>query len=105
MSKRSSLQGTVLLVGAGKMGGALMEGWIARGLDPADLAVRDPAPSREVARFLAERKIQRDPDPQKFPALDAIVIAVKPQDAAKAVPPLAPFVKPKTVVVSKIGRA
>lgn len=100
MSARSSLQGTVLLVGAGKMGGALMEGWIARGLDPASLAVRDPAPPPEAARFLAEHKIARDPDPKKFPTLDAIVIAVKPQDAAKAVPPLAPFVKPKTVVVS-----
>jgi len=44
MGGLASLEGTVLLVGAGKMGGALMEGWLARGLPPARVAVNDPAP-------------------------------------------------------------
>jgi pyrroline-5-carboxylate reductase len=95
----TTLHGTVLLVGAGKMGGALLEGWLARGLDPRHLAVRDPAPPPEVAKLLAELRIARDPDPTKF-SPDAIVLALKPQIAADAAPQLVPFVKAKTVVVS-----
>jgi pyrroline-5-carboxylate reductase len=94
-----TLHGTVLLVGAGKMGGALLEGWLARGLDPRHVAVRDPAPPPEIAKLLSARKIARDPDPKKF-SPDAIVLALKPQIAAAALPALAPFVKPKAVVVS-----
>jgi pyrroline-5-carboxylate reductase len=94
-----TLRGTVLLVGAGKMGGALLEGWLARGLDPRHVAVRDPAPPPEVAKLLAARRIARDPDPKTF-SPDAIVLALKPQIAAAATPQLAPFVQPKTVVVS-----
>jgi pyrroline-5-carboxylate reductase len=92
--------GPVLLVGAGRMGGALLEGWVARGMRPERIAVIDPAPPFEAARFMAERKIARDPDPNKIAAPDAVVIAVKPQAAAEVVPTLAALVKPKTVVIS-----
>lgn len=99
MAATSSLHGTVLLVGAGKMGGALIEGWLANGLDSAKLAALDPAPPPEIEKLLAARKIERKPDPKTF-SPDAIVIAVKPQAASEVVPRLAAFVKPKTVVVS-----
>jgi len=95
----SSLHGTILLVGAGKMGGALIGGWLARGLDPSKVAVIDPAPPPEVLKLLSERKIVRDPDPKSF-SPDAIVLAVKPQSAVEIIPKIAAFVKPKTVVVS-----
>ena len=39
-----SLAGPLLLVGAGKMGGALLEGWLRQGLDPATVFIQDPAP-------------------------------------------------------------
>lgn len=94
-----ALRGTVLLVGAGKMGGALLEGWLARGLDPAHVAVRDPSPPAEIAKLISERKLARDPDPKTF-SPDAILLALKPQIAAAATPQLAPFVQPKTVVIS-----
>ncbi|MBO6783146.1 MAG: NAD(P)-binding domain-containing protein, partial [Alphaproteobacteria bacterium] len=35
--------GSILLVGCGKMGSALMEGWIARGTPPETIFVVDPA--------------------------------------------------------------
>jgi pyrroline-5-carboxylate reductase len=94
-----TLQGSVLLAGAGKMGGALLEGWLAHGLDPRHIAVRDPAPPPEIAKLLSGHKIARDPDPKTF-SPDAIVLALKPQIAAEAAPQLAPFVKANTVVVS-----
>src|SRR5262249_45996573 len=96
---QTKLRGTVLLVGAGKMGGALLEGWLARGLDPADIAVLDPSPPDAVAKLLAARKIVRGPDPKTF-SPDAVLFALKPQMAAAAAALLAPFVKPNTVVIS-----
>ena len=48
-----SLAGPLLLVGAGKMGGALLEGWLRQGLDPALVFIQDPAPPPEVAALAA----------------------------------------------------
>lgn len=100
MGELSAVPGPVLLVGAGKMGGALLAGWLARGLPPALLSVRDPAPPEPVAKLLAARRIARDPEPPLIPTHAAVVLAVKPQEAPKALPEIARFVGPDTVVVS-----
>ncbi len=34
--------GKLLLVGCGKMGGAMLDGWLARGLAAADVVVAEP---------------------------------------------------------------
>ena len=34
--------GKLLLVGCGKMGGAMLDGWLARGLAAADVIVAEP---------------------------------------------------------------
>jgi len=95
----ASLQGKILLVGAGKMGGALLEGWLTHGLSPADVAIVDPAPPAEMATFLKEQKIERLPKPGSF-LPDAVVIAVKPQAADEVVPKVAAYLRPRTVVIS-----
>jgi len=95
----STLQGKILLVGAGKMGGALLEGWLAHGLSPADAAVIDPSPPSEMATFLKEQKIERAPKPGSF-LPDAAVIAVKPQMADEVMPKIAGYLRQKTVVIS-----
>ena len=41
----ADLSGTILLAGAGKMGGALLEGWLALGLAPKNIVVIEPARS------------------------------------------------------------
>ena len=41
--------GDLVLVGAGKMGGAMLEGWLQRGLPAARVVALDPAPPPEVA--------------------------------------------------------
>ena len=99
MAAGRSLQGNVLLVGAGKMGGALLEGWLTHGLSPANIAVLDPAPPADMATFLKEQKIERTPKPGAFMP-DAAVIAVKPQIAGEVVPKVAAFLRPKTLVIS-----
>ncbi|HEY6254328.1 MAG TPA: pyrroline-5-carboxylate reductase [Xanthobacteraceae bacterium] len=93
------LSRTILLVGAGKMGGALLEGWLALGLEPKNLAVLEPKPSRELAA-LAGRGLRLNPPASAIGEASAIIIAVKPQTAAEVMPALASYVGAGTVVVS-----
>jgi pyrroline-5-carboxylate reductase len=88
---------SIVLVGAGKMGGAMLEGWLGLGLDPNTLAVIEPQPSPEVAA-LAARGVRLNPAGSA--AADAIVLAVKPQVAPEIMPTVAPRVGVATVVVS-----
>src|SRR5438876_1205840 len=48
----ADLSGTILLAGAGKMGSAMLEGWLALGLAPEMIAVIEPQPSREIAALM-----------------------------------------------------
>jgi pyrroline-5-carboxylate reductase len=95
----ADLSGTILLAGAGKMGGAMLEGWLALGLSPEHVAVIEPQPSREIAA-LCERGLRLNPSPDAAGDVTAVVIAVKPQTAPEALPTLAQFVGSRTVVVS-----
>jgi pyrroline-5-carboxylate reductase len=90
---------TILLVGAGKMGGALLEGWLALGLEPRYAAVLEPHPSRELSA-LAGRGLALNSAANAAGEVSAIVIAVKPQVAPEVVPTLAGYVGGRTVVVS-----
>lgn len=94
----ASVKGTVLLAGAGKMGGALMEGWLAAGLSAKQVAVRDPSPPPEMQALLARHDIEANRDPSG--EIAAIVIAVKPQVAPEVVPELARFASTSSVVLS-----
>jgi pyrroline-5-carboxylate reductase len=79
------------------MGGALLEGWLRQGLDPAHVFVRDPSPPAEVAALIARHKIEAARLPQKP---TAIVIAVKPQLVDETLAELAPAIAKSTVVLS-----
>jgi pyrroline-5-carboxylate reductase len=88
----------VVLVGAGKMGGALLEGWIGLGVDPAAMTVIEPQPSPQVAALVA-RGLRLNPSGAAGRA-DAVVIAVKPQTAPQALAEMGALVAPGAVVVS-----
>jgi pyrroline-5-carboxylate reductase len=90
---------TLLLVGAGKMGGAMLEGWLALGLAADKIAVLEPQPTSDIAA-LAGRGLRLNPAPRDIGEAAAIVVAVKPQTAPEAMPALAPFVGGSTVTVS-----
>jgi pyrroline-5-carboxylate reductase len=100
MNTLASVPGAVLLVGAGKMGGALLESWLARGLPPALVSVIEPSPAPELAKLLSAKRIARDPQPPLLPTHAAVVLAVKPQTAPDAIKQIARFVGRDTVVVS-----
>jgi pyrroline-5-carboxylate reductase len=95
----ASFSGTILLVGAGKMGSALLDGWLALGLAADKVAVIEPQPASEIAA-LAARGLRLNPARAALGEVSAIVIAVKPQTAPDAMPALASFVGASTVVVS-----
>jgi pyrroline-5-carboxylate reductase len=90
--------GRLVLLGAGKMGSAMLEGWLARGLDPKRIIVLEPQPGN-LLTALTRRGIKLNPK-GKADAATAIVIAVKPQSAPEAVPPLAPYLGKSTLVLS-----
>ncbi len=94
----AALPGTLVLAGAGKMGGAMLEGWLARGLPPKAVVVLDPQPSKPI-RALARRGVRINPKGDIGQAA-VLVAAVKPQVAPDALPALARLVGPKTLVVS-----
>jgi pyrroline-5-carboxylate reductase len=90
--------GTLVLAGAGKMGGAMLSGWLAQGLDAKRIIVIEPHPSDE-ARGFAARGVQLNPDTKGVHA-DVLVIAVKPQMFRDAGPQLKSLAGPSTLVVS-----
>ncbi len=72
----------ILLVGFGKMGGAMLAGWLERGLAPS-VAVdpQSPAgPSPQVAIVAGAADVAAGFEPA------AVVLAVKPQQAAETLP-------------------
>jgi pyrroline-5-carboxylate reductase len=93
-----NIAGTLVLAGAGKMGSAILDGWVARGLDPAKVVVLEPRPSLQVARYGAQG-LRLNPSRGGLVA-DAIIVAVKPQVAAEILPELARLAGPRTVLVS-----
>ena len=90
--------GPVLLVGAGKMGGALLEGWLGRGLEPARVAVLDPAPPDEVRGLIAARGVALNP--ADLPDARVAVLAVKPQIMDGVLEKLGARLGPETLVLS-----
>lgn len=78
----------VVLVGCGKMGTALLQGWLQQGLAAADIVVVEPAPG--PAADIADRHgLRVVPSPGEAPgdfAADVVVFAVKPQSMDEIVP-------------------
>src|SRR5260221_176617 len=95
----AGLSKTIWLAGAGKMGAAMLEGWVALGLSPANIAVIEPKPSPDITA-LTERGLRLNPPRDSVGDIAAAVVAVKPQIAPELLPALAPFVAGATVVLS-----
>jgi pyrroline-5-carboxylate reductase len=94
--------GPILLVGGGKMGGALATGWLAAGIEPGQIHIVEPDPARRAA--LAELGLGTSYAEAGVlpPGLQprVLLMAVKPQMMATAAPPLRPVVTPACLVLS-----
>jgi pyrroline-5-carboxylate reductase len=98
-SALQNISGPILLAGAGKMGGAMLTGWLARGLDARHVAVLEPQPSAEIGA-LAAKGIRLNPAPKDVGAAATLVVALKPQSFREAGSALKTFAGPATLVVS-----
>jgi pyrroline-5-carboxylate reductase len=94
-----NLHGTIALAGAGKMGGAMLTGWLAGGLDAKRVVVIEPQLSPEITA-LAARGIRLNPAAKDTGEVDTLVVAVKPQSFREAGATFRPFIGASTLVVS-----
>lgn len=96
--RTTMLPSSLALVGAGKMGGAMLAGWLRAGLNPVGTTVMDPSPSSEARALCAHHGVALNP--ASASSADVLVLAIKPQGLAEAAPGLAPIVGPDTLVLS-----
>ena len=95
----AGLPASLTLVGAGKMGGAMLER-LARGRPRSRIATTliDPAPAPEIAALCAARGLGLNPAAP--PVSEAVVLAIKPQGLDAAAPALDALLGPDTLLVS-----
>jgi pyrroline-5-carboxylate reductase len=97
--RKLNVPGTLVLVGAGKMGSSLLAGWLGLKLNPRKVIVIEPQPSKALIA-LKRRGVRVNYSGKTNGPAAVIVLAVKPQTAPEVLPSLVPMVNAKTVVVS-----
>ena len=85
----------LVLVGAGKMGGAMAQGWLDAGLPASSLTILEPNPSSEIASLAADRGLALNPRVAASPP-QTLVLAVKPQSLDQAAPQIRALPKTAT---------
>jgi pyrroline-5-carboxylate reductase len=93
---------SLLLIGAGKMGGAMLEGWLKQGMQPDHITVVDPMPSQRM-RELAHQGLRLSPPVGEIGKVDVIVLAIKPQTLDGAASLLQSVVTPDTLLISVLA--
>ena len=90
----------LLLVGCGRMGTALLKGWIAGGFTP--VVVIEPRPSTELKRIAARARviIARDIKSASLQGVRACVVALKPQVLNTEAPGLRDIAGAGTTMIS-----
>ncbi|SMO73961.1 pyrroline-5-carboxylate reductase [Thalassovita litoralis] len=84
----------LVLLGCGKMGSAMLEGWLKQGLPAASVYVIDPHPSD----WVKSTGVHVNADLPDAPAI--VLVAVKPQMMGAALPTLAAMGNGETLFVS-----
>lgn len=96
----AALPKTLVLIGAGKMGGAMLEGWLRIGLDPAGVTLVDPQPSDEMVALATTTGMALNPAGGGPAPAEALILATKPQMLDAAAPAVARLIGPGTLLIS-----
>ena len=94
---------SLVLVGAGKMGGAMLEGWLAMGLPEDRITVLDPLPSPDLVKLCEDREIKLNPSIARVKAPQVLVLAIKPQMLDAAARELQLLVASDTLILSVLA--
>ncbi len=86
----------LMLVGCGKMGTALLQGWLDAGLSASQFIVQEP----HADDNLKSLGVSLNPDMADAAAPDILVLAVKPQTIDTVLPPLAAHLSAQTTIIS-----
>ena len=95
-----SLKGTLVLVGAGKMGGAMLEGWLRSGVRPEQVVALDPTPPPETQALLRKHQIRHNPAVATVKDAEVVLIAVKPQVMEDVLPGVVGLKVSRPLVIS-----
>ena len=95
-----ALKGTLVLVGAGKMGGAMLEGWLKSGADPKKIVVLDPFASGDMKALLTKHKVSLNPAIASITNAEVVLIAVKPQMMEEVLPTVVGLGASKPLILS-----
>lgn len=91
---------SLLLVGCGKMGGALLSGWLSKGVARDAVTVVEPFAADEVDRRHHVTVVATSDELDAGYAPNVVVFAVKPQGMEEIAPAYARFAGPGTVFLS-----
>ena len=90
----------ILLIGCGKMGGALLAGWLERDVTPDRVTVVEPFGADEIAARYRVAVVDDAAALAPDLAPEVVVFAVKPQAMDEVAPNYRRFAKPGTVFLS-----
>src|SRR3569623_823171 len=90
----------ILMLGAGRLGGALLDGWaLTSAFAPGDILIRDPQPGEAASRAAASGAVLNPADSELRRAR-TVLLAVKPQVWRAAAAAAAPLLAEGAVIVS-----
>lgn len=92
-----TLSGRLALLGAGKMGTALLSSWVSGGAPPDKIHLYDPSPCEKAQELIAQHNLALNGE--LYPA-EILVIAVKPQIMAEVLANSQGLVNDATLVIS-----
>jgi pyrroline-5-carboxylate reductase len=96
----AELPSSLVLLGAGKMGQAMLSGWLARGLEPSRITAIDPHLDEAGRALLTKKGVRLTASPEALPSPEAIVLAIKPQTLESAAAGARGLIGKDTLVLS-----
>ena len=96
----AELPSSLVLLGAGKMGQAMLAGWLAQGLEPSRITAIDPQLDEAGRALLAKKGVRLTASPKGLPSPEALVLAIKPQTLDSAAPGACGLIGKDTLVLS-----
>ena len=72
----AAIKPRLVLIGAGRMGGAMLSGWLADGADQARISILDPHAPDAIKDLCQRQGIVLNPDLETIDDSDVVVLAV-----------------------------